>query len=381
MAFTEAQVKSLEAKLDSKHVKTRQVQDTVLAYVEGWHVISEANRIFGYDAWDRQTLTTHCVWSGTANTGYAAAYMAKVRIAVRAGTITITREGCGSGEARARTPGEAHELALKTAETDATKRALATFGNPFGLALYDRELAGVRNRKALDLSAASAEHRGPWVLRTSKGDSGPSFEKADEFAEALRLSMSKAADIELLFAIWEQNVHTVRALNRCFRQQGAEAGLAQSLVAHLKHCATSLAKPSTEVRDLANQTRTPSSVNAKRHPKIDKSVLTLSEPKRLRSKEHLRFVARQPCLICGRTPSQAHHIRYAQSRGLALKVSDEFTVPLCAIHHTEIHATGDERRWWQEHKIDPLPVAEQLWRKSNGSDTQHTSWRLPPSIS
>src|SRR5262249_3367266 len=59
MAFTEAQVKSLEAKLDSKHVKTRQVQDTVLNYVEGWHVIAEANRIFGYDAWDRQTITAH----------------------------------------------------------------------------------------------------------------------------------------------------------------------------------------------------------------------------------------------------------------------------------------------------------------------------------
>ena len=66
MAFTEAQLKSLEAKLDSKHVKTRQVQDTILNYVEGWHVIAEANRIFGYDAWDRQTITTHCVWSGMA---------------------------------------------------------------------------------------------------------------------------------------------------------------------------------------------------------------------------------------------------------------------------------------------------------------------------
>ena len=124
MAFTEAQVKNLEAKLDAKHVKTRQVQDTSLNYVEGWHVIAEANRIFGYDAWDRQTLTTHCVWSGMANRHHAAAYTAKVRIAVRAGAITIIREGCGSGEARALTPGEAHELALKAAKTDATKRAL-----------------------------------------------------------------------------------------------------------------------------------------------------------------------------------------------------------------------------------------------------------------
>ena len=64
MAFTEAQVKRLDGKLDAKHVKTREVQDAVLTYVEGWHVIAEANRIFGYDAWDRQTLSPRCVWSG-----------------------------------------------------------------------------------------------------------------------------------------------------------------------------------------------------------------------------------------------------------------------------------------------------------------------------
>ena len=125
-------------------------------------------------------------------------------------------------------------------------------------------------------------------------------------------------------------------------------------------------KPSNQSPGLTDSDLGLSDADAKRRLKIDKSVLTLSEPKRLRSKEHLRFVARQSCLICGRSPSQAHHIRYAQSRGLALKVSDEFTVPLCAIHHTEIHATGDERQWWQEHKIDPLPIAEQLWRKNHG---------------
>ena len=99
-------------------------------------------------------------------------------------------------------------------------------------------------------------------------------------------------------------------------------------------------------------------------PKIDKSVLTFGEPKRIRSKEHLRFVASQPCLICGRSPSHAHHIRYAQSKGLSLKVSDEFTVPLCAIHHHQIHTTGKEREWWQEHNIDPLKIASGLWQQS-----------------
>jgi recombination DNA repair RAD52 pathway protein len=112
MPFSEAQLKSLEAKLDAKHVRTRRAHDTTLAYVEGWHVIAEANRIFGYDAWDRHTLSTRCVWSAAANQRYAAAYTAKVRIGVRAGSLTITREGCGSGEAKALSPGEAHELAL-----------------------------------------------------------------------------------------------------------------------------------------------------------------------------------------------------------------------------------------------------------------------------
>ena len=208
------------------------------------------------------------------------------------------------------------------------------------------------------------------MLRTSQGDSGASFDKPDEFAEALRVAMTKATGIELLFAIWEQNVDTVRLLNKCLnREGGAKAGLAQSLVAHLKHCAISLVKPSDQGERLTGQTdrlSDSSGRDAKQRLKIDKSLLILSEPKRHRSKDHLRFVARQPCLVCGRTPSHAHHVRYAQPKGLAIKVSDEFTVPLCAIHHTENHTTGDERRWWQERKIDPLPVAEQLWRESNG---------------
>jgi hypothetical protein len=221
----------------------------------------------------------------------------------------------------------------------------------------------VRNRKALDLPT-SKEHHGPWVLRTSKGDSGPSFDKTGEFAQALKVALTEASDIEQLFAVWEQNVDTVRALNRSLKD-GNQAGLAQSLVAHLKQCMITLAKTSN-----GNEALTSHSVQSRVHvrpgPKIDKSVLTLSEPKRLRSKEHLRFIARQPCLICGRAPSQAHHIRYAQPKGLSLKVSDEFTVPVCAIHHTEIHHTGDERQWWQERKIDPLSVARSLWGESSG---------------
>ena len=158
MAFTDEQVHRLKAKLSSKRVKTRYANGAALHYVEGWHAIAEANRIFGHDAWDRRTLASTCVWTGTRGEYHSAAYTAKVRVSVRAGDIVIVREGSGTGEGKALTPGQAHELALKGAETDATKRALATFGNPFGLALYDREQTGVR--KARGFTVASTDRRG-----------------------------------------------------------------------------------------------------------------------------------------------------------------------------------------------------------------------------
>lgn len=90
---------------------------------------------------------------------------------------------------------------------------------------------------------------------------------------------------------------------------------------------------------------------------------------RLRDGDHRKFVATQPCLVCGRTPADAHHLRFAQPRALGRKVSDEFTVPLCRAHHRELHRRGNEAAWWRSIKIEPLPVAYQLWRHSrlNGS--------------
>lgn len=85
---------------------------------------------------------------------------------------------------------------------------------------------------------------------------------------------------------------------------------------------------------------------------------------RLRDKEHRKFVARQPCLICGRAPSDPHHLSFAQPRALGRKVSDEFTVPLCRTHHRELHRRGREVNFWADNKIDPMPIAERLWRQS-----------------
>ena len=131
---------------------------------------------------------------------------------------------------------------------------------------------------------------------------------------------------------------------------------------HLKSCATALVKQSTHTAEAgADDKASSDTISTIAQNGIDKSALPIGEPKRHRSKEHLKFVANQPCLICGRTPSHAHHIRYAQAKGLGLKVSDEFTVPLCASHHSENHTTGNELKWWQDHKIEPLSVAQRLW--------------------
>ena len=107
--------------------------------------------------------------------------------------------------------------------------------------------------------------------------------------------------------------------------------------------------------------------------KIDKSQLAIAEPKRLRDKAHLKFVASQPCLICGRQPSDPHHLRFAQPRAIGLKVSDEFTVPLCRGHHRQLHQTGDEKAWWESLRIDALEAARGLWTQSHSAAAAYKS--------
>jgi ERF superfamily len=97
---------------------------------------------------------------------------------------------------------------------------------------------------------------------------------------------------------------------------------------------------------------------------IDKAALTLSEPRRYRDRAHLRFVSAQPCLICERRPSDAHHLRFAQPRALGRRVSDEYAVPLCRSHHRALHRRGDEAAWWESNKVDPVAVARELWQRT-----------------
>jgi len=370
MAFTDTQVRLLKAKLDERYIRTRNSNGNTLSYVEGWHAIAEANRIFGYEAWDRRTVSASCVWTEAKDGTYRAVYTAKVRITVRAGEVKIVREGSGTCEATAGTAGQAHELALKGAETDATKRALATFGNPFGLALYDREQNGVRKQRGTREMPS-----GPWVLRSDDGSSVSSHDTQTAFVAALRRAMTEAKDIELLYDVWERNIETLRALHRSSKE---EPGIVSKLIAHLRSCAIGLVKQANTPQAL-EETNIARSDDPVARRIIDKSTLAISEPKRIRCKEHLRYVASQPCVICGRLPSHPHHVRYAQSRGIGLKVSDEFVVPLCAIHHRQLRQTTKEREWWQERKIDPLMIADALWRESQRrtTDQVHPSNQKP----
>jgi hypothetical protein len=103
----------------------------------------------------------------------------------------------------------------------------------------------------------------------------------------------------------------------------------------------------------------------RRRTAVDKTVLSLPTHRRIRDREHVKSVAKQPCLLCGRRPADAHHLRFAQSPALGRKVSDEFTVPLCRGHHREVHRCGDEAAWWKKTGFDPTRAARVLWLKTH----------------
>jgi hypothetical protein len=112
---------------------------------------------------------------------------------------------------------------------------------------------------------------------------------------------------------------------------------------------------------------------------VDKSLLPFPEPRRVRDREHMRYVAQQPCLVCGRKPCDAHHLRFAQTRALGRKVSDEFTVPLCRGHHRELHRYGDEAKWWRKNAVDPIATARALWLEMHPLKHGTNSYETPSS--
>jgi ERF superfamily len=125
-------------------------------------------------------------------------------------------------------------------------------------------------------------------------------------------------------------------------------------------------KPSAEqTSSQADDARSPTSAPTVQSTRIDKSVLSIPEPRRLRDKVHIKYVSKRPCLICGRQPSDPHHLRFAQQPALGRKVSDEFIVPLCRTHHREVHRSSNEVAWWKQSGIDALEAAHKLWRETH----------------
>ena len=265
MAFSEQQTQKLKAKLRAKYVKTRESNGATLSYIEGWHALAEANRIFGFDGWDRESVGSECLWSEIKQGICRCAYTAKVRITVRAGDTLVVREGSGSGEGKGSSPAEAHDGALKAAETDATKRALATFGNSFGLALYDKEKSGVTKPRA----KANGADLPVLQLKSATGTPGTLYSDAGSFAEGFTQALGRVPTIKELFDVWEQNRDVVRSIRKMSSPKAVQA---DTLVAHFKARAIALGEAQAE------------NGRSNRQTKIDKSQLPLPEPKRVRIK-------------------------------------------------------------------------------------------------
>jgi hypothetical protein len=312
MSFTPKQVLALRRDVDHRAVRTRTSNGRELSYIEGWYVISEANRIFGFHGWSRETVETKCVLARENRGTYQAIYTNRVRISVRAGGAVVVREGHGTGQGSGSSAGEVHDIAIKAAETDATKRAFATFGKPFGLALYGRILSS------------------PTVAEPKQ-------------------SLTSRAQVPL-------PPDDTTPIPRPSRYYGRRQDLINQDRAQARKSLA--AQTSSEVFLVPPQQETTPG-------KIDKSALTIGEPKRIREKAHLRFVASHPCLVCGRQPSDPHHLRFAQPRALGLKVSDEFTVPLCREHHRQLHQAGNELGWWHNLGIKALEIAKELWDQTH----------------
>tara|TARA_R110000868_G_scaffold107750_1_gene294670 strand:+ start:8369 stop:9244 length:876 start_codon:yes stop_codon:yes gene_type:complete len=229
--LTRRQKTALKKAPPQEQIRTRQDKGRTLAYLEGWYVIAEANRIFGPENWDRATLATQCVWQGKSNGNPVCAYTARVQIRIRAGLASIVREGSGVGQAVGQDPGEAHGLALKAAETDATKRCLATLGAPFGLSLYDkthpstiealnsgarlpdRNCSSSAGRPDEGSNLNISETKAPWIAFGPTGDIQGVFKDPVRCCSAIRRVVEGATSTAELEAAYAVNKRTMGRLS------------------------------------------------------------------------------------------------------------------------------------------------------------------------
>jgi len=330
------------------------------------------------------------------------------------------------------------------------KRALSTFGNPFGLALYDREQQNVRGRRK---NQRKSSPNGPdrpitWLVLSSEGEYISTHEDPVDYCKAMRQMLEAISTRERLRDFWQRNLVTIAMLRSNLPDLKTQKGehYADILITLYKHqmrliweeqkayerraqelAQNRQAKDGRQAEKLGGENfrRLPSNSSEKRESqdatiavgsnglhgpgesrpnqrgngggtgpsqvssaaiksvqlaangqksvakgnksgRVDKSILPISTPRRIRDREHLRYVATQPCIICGRSPAQAHHLRFAQPSALGSKVSDEWTIPICASHHRALHGVGNEENWWTEKGINPVAHAVRLWW-----DTKH----------
>lgn len=355
-SFSPTQTRALAEKLDRRHVHIRTVEGRDLAYIEGWFAIAEANAIFGFGGWDREMVHFERVYERSRGETTSCAYMARVRIRVRARDGIVLREGTGWGSASGKALADIHERAIKAAETDATKRALATFGNRFGLCLYDKGQGGVTD----------PDPSGSFVIYGPDGAVVSDQLSPEGFCSGLRQMISKVEATTELAQWYGQNLGQIGRLRDEMPSLKSPKGEHYADILERLIIERLSAAPIEKAQHAISPTpdSSPAAAMIAPGPRIDKASLHVATQRRYRDKAHLRTVSGMPCLICGQEPCHAHHLKFAQSHGLAQKVSDEFVVPLCVQHHNDLHRAGAERDWWRERGVDPLPVALELWQKT-----------------
>ena len=244
-------------------------------------------------------------------------------------------------------------------------------------------IAGEDDLDAPDLlppTALEAKTDGPNTHKKDRFNGGQAQSKAFVGHRAKMCSTSyrpklepeeSAARREQLTGELENISSAEEAANWAHRVMGAKNSLTAVDAEHVERAfqkrllsiTTAAAAPSTKeaersVRSLGRSSR-------RRTSAVDKSVLALPAPRRLRDREHVKSVAKQPCLVCGRRPADTHHLRLAQVPALGREVSDEFTVPLCRGHHREVHRCVDEAAWWNRAGSDPSAAARVLWLETH----------------
>ena len=205
--FSSKQLKRLSRLPDPTQIYRRIRGGRELSYIPGWLAISEANALFGYSGWDRQTIELEKLFDRTSHEGTTCGYSARVRLVVRAGDTIVTREATGFGYGIARLMVDAHEIALKSAETDATKRALATFGNRFGLSLY----GGTKSEPTPAINPKSDQPL-QFTILGPDGTVLVSGLSPEAYASGLRQVIEKAASAEVIDGIISHNTQSLASL-------------------------------------------------------------------------------------------------------------------------------------------------------------------------